>query len=78
MWEDYVGHALSPAPFTYNLSLMHASICTRAEFDIAIYVELTLSHINELQSVVKAAARLIGGMSKFDHISIIMWEVLWY
>ena len=57
-------------------TLMHAFICTRVDYGNAVYAGLTLSRISQLQSVLNAAARLIGGIPKFAHISCFIREEL--
>ena len=51
-------------------------ICTRVDYGNAVYAGLTLSRISQLQSVLNAAARLIGGIPKFAHISCFIREEL--
>src|SRR6218665_3094972 len=48
---------------------MHAFICSRVDYCSAIYAGVALAHVDQLQSVLNAAARLIGGIPKFGHIS---------
>ena len=44
-------------------------ICTRVDFGNALYIGLSCSNTHKLQSILNAAARLIGGIPKFAHIS---------
>ena len=48
---------------------MHAFICSRVDYCSAIYAGVALAHVDQLQSVLNGAARLIGGIPKFWHIS---------
>ena len=50
-------------------TLIHALICTRVDFGNAAYIGLSASNTHKLQSILNAAARLIGGIPKFSHIS---------
>src|SRR6218665_3304926 len=59
-------------------TLMHAFICSRVNYSSAIYAGVALAHVDQLQSVLNAAARLIGGIPKFGHISeFIRAELHW-
>src|SRR6218665_2071565 len=59
-------------------TLMHAFICSRVDYCSAIYSGVALAHVDQLQSVLNAAARLIGGIPKFGHISeFIRAELHW-
>ena len=49
--------------------LVHALICTRVDFGNAVYIGLSASNTYKFQSILNAAARLIGGIPKFAHIS---------
>ena len=46
-------------------TLIHALICTRVDFGNAAYIGLSASNTHKLQSILNAAARLIGGIPKF-------------
>ena len=50
-------------------TLIHALICTRVDFGNAAYIGLSASNTHKLQSILNAAARLIGDIPKFAHIS---------
>jgi hypothetical protein len=50
-------------------TLVHALICTRVDYGNAIYIGLSSANALKLQSILNAAARLIGGVGKFSHIS---------
>src|SRR6218665_2437256 len=55
-----------------------AFICSRVDYCSAIYAGVELAHVDQLQSVLNAAARLIGGIPKFGHISeFIRAELHW-
>src|SRR6218665_2282173 len=59
-------------------TLMHAFICSRVDYCSAIYAGVALAHVDQLQSVLNADARLIGGIPKFGHISeFIRAELHW-
>src|SRR6218665_856280 len=59
-------------------SLMHAFICSRVDYCSAIYAGVEVAHVDQLQSVLNAAARLIGGIPKSGHISeFIRAELHW-
>src|SRR6218665_2451191 len=59
-------------------TLMHSFICSRVDYCSAIYAGVALAHVDQLQSVLNAAARLIGGIPKFGHISeFIRAELHW-
>jgi hypothetical protein len=68
-----ISRSLSP---NAALALVHAFVCSRIDYCSAIYVGLPLERIAQLQRVLRAAARLIGGFSKFDHVSHFMRDVL--
>ena len=48
---------------------MHALICARVDYGNVVYISLSSTNASKLQSVLNAAARLIGGIPKFSHIS---------
>src|SRR6218665_1908536 len=54
-----VRHSLT---FKAARTLMHAFICSRVDYCSAIYAGVALAHVDQLQSVLNAAARLIGGI----------------
>src|SRR6218665_730375 len=57
---------------------MHAFICSRGDYCSAIYAGVALAHVDQLQSFLNAAVRLIGGIPKFGHISeFIRAELHW-
>lgn len=57
-------------------SLMNAFLCSRVDYGNAIWADLTSYRINQLQSLLNAAVRLISGILKLGHISKLMWEEL--
>jgi hypothetical protein len=57
-------------------ALVHAFVCSRIDYCSSIYVGLPLGRIAQLERVLRAAARLVGGFSKYDHISHYMSDVL--
>jgi len=57
-------------------TLTHALICTRVDFGNAVYIGLSSCNTHKLQSVLNAAARLIGGIPKFGHISAFIRDSL--
>lgn len=58
-------------------TLIHVFIiCSKIDGNV-VYTDLTFSRINQLQSVLNAAApHLIAGIRRFGHLSSITWEVL--
>ena len=50
-------------------TLVQALICTRIDFGNAIFAGLSVANLSKLQSILNSAARLIGGIPKFSHIS---------
>jgi hypothetical protein len=50
-------------------TLVHALICARIDYGNAVYIGLSSTNTSKLQAILNAAARLIGGIAKFDHIS---------
>ena len=57
-------------------TLVHALICTRVDFGNALYIGLSSANTHKLQSILNAAARLIGGIPKFGHISCFIRDSL--
>ena len=57
-------------------TLVHALICSRIDYGNAVYIGLSLTNLSKLQTILNAAARLIGGIAKFDHISFFIRDVL--
>src|SRR5688572_10373203 len=57
-------------------TLVHALICSRIDYGNAVYIGLSSTNRSKLQSILNAAARLIGGVAKFDHISYFIRDSL--
>ena len=49
--------------------LLHALITTRVNYGNSILYSITTINLRPLQSVISAAARLVTGKCKFDHIT---------
>ena len=58
------------------VSLVHAFVLSRLDYCSSVFVGLPRVRIESLERVHRAAARLIGGFAKKDHISQYMREVL--
>lgn len=58
-------------------TLAHAFICSRVDYCNSILLGSTNLNHNRLQSVLNAAARLITGLRKFDHISDTLQDLHW-
>ena len=56
--------------------LVHALICARIDYGNAVYIGLSSTNAAKLQSILNAAARLIGGIAKFAHISFFIRDSL--
>ena len=56
-------------PLHAIITLVHALICARIDYGYAVYIGLSSTNTSKLQAILNAAARLIGGIAKFDHIS---------
>jgi len=54
--------------------LVHALICVRVDYGNAVYIGLSSTNASKLQSVLNAAAHLIGSTPKFSHISLFVSE----
>src|ERR1700733_13997152 len=57
-------------------TLIQALICTRLDFGNAVFAGLSVANLSKLQSVLNSAARLIGGIPKFSHISSFIRDTL--
>src|SRR6218665_139596 len=62
--------------FNAAVSLVHAFVFSRLDYFSSIFVGLPGVRMEKLRRVHRAAARLIGGFRKFDHISHYMRDVL--
>ena len=58
-------------------NIIHALITSRLDFCNSLFAGLPSSAIKRLQAVQNAAARLLTGTRKFDHISPILHELHW-
>jgi len=59
------------------LSLISALVLTRLDYGNALLVVLPQQQVAKLQSVLHAAARLIHGARKYDHITPILRDLHW-
>src|SRR6218665_2160820 len=57
-------------------TLVHAFIANRLDYCSSLYCELPQVRLRPLNGVLRAAARMIGGVPKFGHISDYMRDVL--
>ena len=57
-------------------TLVHAFILNRLDYCSSLYCGLPQIRLHPLEGVLRAAARLIGGVPKFGHISAFMRDVL--
>ena len=62
--------------FNARVTLIHAFVLSRLDYCSSIYAGLPQIRIDRLERVHRAAARLIGGSFKTDHISLYMQQVL--
>src|SRR6218665_2478742 len=49
---------------------------SRLDYCSSLYIGIPATRLNYLDHILHSAARLIGRVSKFDHISAYMWDVL--
>src|SRR6218665_2390112 len=54
-------------------TLVHAFIANRLDYCSSLYCGLPQVRLQPLNGVLRAAARMIGGVPKFGHISDYMW-----
>src|SRR6218665_3243902 len=57
-------------------TLVHSFVTSRLDCCSSLYIDLPATRLNCLNRVLRSAARLIGRVSKFDHISAYMRDVL--
>lgn len=57
--------------------LIHAFVFSRLDYCNSLYIGVSHSTLNRLQGVQNAAARLLTGTRKFDHISPILDSLGW-
>ena len=57
-------------------TLLHAFVFTRLDYCNSILYGLPKCYLNKLQSVQNSAARLIGGLRKYDHITPLLRDQL--
>lgn len=58
------------------LTLIHTFVYNRIDYCSAIYAGLPLRRNGQLECLLHAAARLVSGFSKFDHITHCMCDIL--
>src|SRR6218665_625425 len=61
---------------TAAATLVHSFVASRLDYCSSLYIGLPATCLNCLNRVLCSAARLIGRVSKFDHISAYMRDVL--
>uniref|UniRef100_A0A3P9D180 Uncharacterized protein n=1 Tax=Maylandia zebra TaxID=106582 RepID=A0A3P9D180_9CICH len=61
----------------YFETVIHAFVSTRLDYCNALYIEVSASYISHLQRVQNAAARLLTGTRKFEHISPVLASRHW-
>ena len=54
---------------TTTATLVHSFVTSRLDYCSSLYIGLPATRLNCLNRILRAAARLIGRVSKFDHIS---------
>ena len=58
-------------------TLVHAFVCSRVDYCNSVLLESTGRNYEKLQSILNAAARLIVGRRKFDHICDVLQGLHW-
>src|SRR6218665_2994802 len=61
---------------TATATLVHPFVTSRLDYCSSLYIGLPATRLNCLNRVLRSAACLIGQVSKFDHISAYMRDVL--
>src|SRR6218665_2096350 len=61
---------------TYTCALVHAFILNQLDYCSSLYLGLPYVRLRSLDSVLRAAAILIGGVPKFGHIGKFMRDTL--
>src|SRR6218665_3593211 len=61
---------------TTAATLVHSFVTSRLDCCSSLYIGLPATRLNCLDRVLRSAARLIGRVSKFDHISAYMLDVI--
>jgi len=56
--------------------IVTAFIASRLDYCNAVLHGVAKTTIQRLQTVVNAAARLVGGLSRFDHVTPVLWDTL--
>ena len=64
-------------PNQVMLSLVAALVLTRLDYGNAALAGLPARQLNRLQSVLHAAARLVHGMRKYDHVTPLLRKLHW-
>src|SRR6218665_3560885 len=80
-WGLFIHHRFSPGPRLGSRraclhTLVHAFIANRLDYCSSLYCGLPQVRLRPLNGVLRAAARMIGGVPKFGHISDYMRDVL--
>ena len=57
-------------------TLVHAFVCNRLDYCSALYHGLPCTRLSPLDGVLRSAARLILGLSKYDHVSASIRDIL--
>src|SRR6218665_1771457 len=63
---------------TAAVTLVHSFVTSRLDYCSSLYSGIPATRLNCLDRVMRSAARLIGRVSKFDHISAYMRDVLYW
>uniref|UniRef100_H3B8T4 Reverse transcriptase domain-containing protein n=1 Tax=Latimeria chalumnae TaxID=7897 RepID=H3B8T4_LATCH len=58
-------------------TLMHAFVSSRIDYCNALYAGLPLKLIRRLQLIQNSAARVVKNVSRFDHITPVLFELHW-